>query len=242
MKKYLLAGVVIGAVTVAMADSVVAADMPVMRAPIPVPVYSWNGLYIGVHGGWGFSNVKFNNDDIGDHTMDGGLAGGHIGYNWQMGYSWLIGLEASGTWSGVKKTVVGPLFPLFPNDRWTTEVKWLATVTPRIGVTISSWMWYLKGGVAFAEIGHHLESPIGPVSFDISDTKVGWTVGFGGEVLLASNWILGIEGNLYAFGSSHANSGLVNFPDHDVSVWMWSVLGRVSYKFGGPSSPVVARY
>src|SRR5262249_33261980 len=247
MKKYLLAGVVIGAITVAMADSVVAADMPVMPAPIPVPVYSWSGLYIGFHGGWGFGNNHFRNStvDIVDHTMDGGLAGGHIGYNWQMGYSWLIGLEASGTWSDVKKSVFGPAFPDIPNsrnDRWTTEVKWLATVTPRIGVTISSWMWYLKGGVAFAGIDHSFASPVGPVSFDMSETKVGWTVGLGGELLLASNWVLGIEGNLYAFGSSHANSGLTNFPDHDFSVWMWSVLGRVSYKFGGPSSPVVARY
>src|SRR5262245_14908552 len=230
MKKCLLAGVVISAVTAVMTGSVVAADMPVVQAPIFVPVYSWSGFYLGLHGGWGFGNVHFRNSviDIGDHTMDGGLVGGHIGYNWQMGYSWLIGLEASGTWSGVKKTVVGPFDPpgllSFPTDRWSTEVKWLATVTPRIGVTISSWMWYLKGGVAFAEIGHHLENAAGSVSFDVSDTKVGWTVGFGGEVLMASNWVLGIEGNLYGFGSFHTSSGIANFPDHDVSVWMWSVL------------------
>jgi outer membrane immunogenic protein len=250
MKKCLLAGGVIGAVTVAMTGTVVAADMPVMRAPIPVPVYTWTGFYVGLHGGWGNGNVSFSNTsaDIGDHTTGGGLAGGHIGYNWQMGYSWLFGLEASGTWSGVKKTVVGPLNPLdFPgsqDDRWTTNVKWLATVTPRIGVTISSWMWYLKGGVAFAEISHRFESPGSAESFETSDTKVGWTFGFGGELLLASNWILGIEGNVYGFGHTSVNSGIVNFPDHDFDVTMWSILGRVSYKFGGPSgpSPVVARY
>jgi outer membrane immunogenic protein len=107
-------------------------------------------------------------------------------------------------------------------------------------------MWYLKGGVAFAEIDHHLESPIGPVSFDTSGTQVGWTVGFGGELLLAGNWILGVEGNFYDFGSLKANSGIANFPDHDVDVNMWSVLGRVSYKFGGPSNsqgyPIATRY
>ena len=245
MKKYLLAGVVIGAVTGAMTGSALAADMPVLRQStvIPVPVYSWSGFYVGAHGGWGFGNVHFRNTvaDLVDHTMDGGLAGGHIGYNWQMSSSWLFGLEASGTWSGVKKTAVGP-FEDFLDDRWTTEVKWLATFTPRIGVTISSWMWYLKGGVAFAEISHRLESSIGPVSFETSDTKVGWTAGFGGELLLGSNWILGIEGNYYAFGSQSANSGIENFPNHDFDVTMWSVLGRVSYKFGGPSNPVVARY
>jgi outer membrane immunogenic protein len=246
MKKYLLAGVMIGAIAAAMTGSVVAADMPVMREStvIPVPVYSWSGFYVGLHGGGGFGDVTFTNTpfDLDNHTIDGGLAGGHIGYNWQMSSSWLLGVEASGTWSGVKKTVFGPFDGLL-NDRWTTEVKWLATVTPRIGVTISNWMWYLKGGVAFAEIDHHLESPIGPVSFDTSGTQVGWTVGFGGELLLAGNWILGVEGNFYDFGSLKANSGIANFPDHDVDVNMWSILGRVSYKFGGPSSnSVVARY
>jgi outer membrane immunogenic protein len=251
MKRYFRAGSVIGAITCAMfSGSVLAADMPVLREStvIPVPTYSWSGFYIGVHGGWGFGNVSFTRTafDIGDHTMDGGLFGGHIGYNWQMGYSWLMGIEASGTWSGVKKTIVGPLdildFPGSQDDRWTTEVKWLATLTPRIGVTISNWMWYLKGGVVFSQIDHRFASPVGPQSFDTSDTKVGWTVGFGGELLLGGNWIFGVEGNLYDFGSLSANSEIANFPNHHVDVTMWSILARASYKFGGPGNPVVARY
>ncbi len=251
MKKYFRAGSVIGAITFAMfSGSALAADMPVLREStvIPVPTYSWSGFYIGVHGGWGFGDVDFRRTafDIGGHTMDGGLFGGHIGYNWQMGYSWLIGLEASGTWSGVKKTVFGPAFPDILNsqgDQWTTEVKWLATVTPRIGMVVSNWMWYLKGGVAFAQIDHRFESLVNAQSFDTSETKVGWTVGFGGELLLGGNWVFGVEGNLYAFGSlSVNNSAITNFPDHDVDVSMWSILSRVSYKFGGPSNPVAARY
>jgi outer membrane immunogenic protein len=239
MKKYWLAGVVVGVVTGGTASgSAFAADMPVLREStlIPVPVYSWSGLYVGVHGGWGFGDVTFikTNIDLNNHTIDGGLAGGHIGLNWQMGSSWLLGIEASGTWSGLTKTLRGD--SRFP-DSWTTEVKWLATVTPRIGVTISSWMWYLKGGVAFAEIDHNLVSTI--ASFETFGTQVGWTIGFGGELLLANNLIFGVEGNFYDFGSLQANSGLARFPDHDVDVNMWSVLGRVSYKFGGPSN---ARY
>jgi outer membrane immunogenic protein len=242
MTKYFHAGSVIGAVTCAMfSGSVLAADIPVLREStvIPVPVITWSGFYAGAHGGWGFGRVTFIKTpfDLLNHTMDGGLVGGHIGYNWQMGYSWLIGVEASGTWSGVRKTAFGP-FNTFPNDRWTTEVRWLATLTPRIGVTISNWMWYLKGGVAFADISHRLDADI--VFFDASGTKVGWTAGLGGELLLGSNWILGIEGNFYDFASLKANSGIANFPDHNVDVSMWSILARVSYKFGG--EPVVTRY
>jgi outer membrane immunogenic protein len=264
MKKFSRAGSVIGAVTYAMvgcamvgcaivsgaaiSGSALAADVPVLREStvIPVPVYTWNGFYVGFHGGMGFGDVNFIKTpfDLTNHTIDGALLGGHIGYNWQMSPAWLVGVEASGTWSGLKKTVFGVF--IFEDDRWTTEVKWLATLTPRVGVTISNWMWYLKGGVVFAEIDHNLASPIGPVSFDVSSTRVGWTIGFGGEVLLHGSWILGLEGNFYHFGSFTANSGIVNFPDHDVDATMWSVLGRVSYKFGGPSygpgNPVTARY
>jgi outer membrane immunogenic protein len=251
MKWHFRAGSVIGAITGAMiSGSVFAADMPVYRQStvIPVPTFTWSGFYFGVHGGGGFGDIGFSRTafDIGGHTMDGGLFGGHIGYNWQMGYSWLVGVEASGTWSGVKKTIFGAAFPDILNsrdDRWTTEVKWLATLTPRIGMTVSNWMWYVKGGVAFAQIDRRFESPVGPQFFETSDTKVGWTVGLGGELLLGRNWVFGIEGNLYMFGSVSANSGLTNFPDHDVDVSMWSVLGRVSYKFDSPGSdPVVARY
>src|SRR5262245_54028893 len=217
MRKYLLAGVVITAITGGgVAGPAFAADVPVLREStvIPVPVYTWTGFYVGVHGGWGFGDVNFikTGADLANHTIDGGLAGGHIGYNWQMGSSWLLGLEASGTWSGLKKTVFGaftdrsiiPINDLI-HDRWTTEVKWLATVTPRIGVTISSWMWYLKGGVAFARIDHHLENANASVTFDASGTQVGWTIGFGGELLLASNWVFGVEGNFYDFDSLKAN-------------------------------------
>jgi outer membrane immunogenic protein len=253
MKMYLRVSSVIGVVTCAMVSgSVLAADMPVSREStvIPVPTYSWSGFYFGLHGGWGFGDIGFSRTafDIGGHTMDGGLFGGHIGYNWQMGYSWLVGVEASGTWSGVKKTIFGALdivdFPGSRDDRWTTEVKWLATLTPRIGMTVSNWMWYVKGGVAFAQIDHRFESPVNAQSFDISETKVGWTVGLGGELLLGGNWIFGVEGNLYMLGSVSANNtAITNFPDHDIDVSMWSILGRVSYKFDGPgSSPVVARY
>jgi len=249
MKQHWLA-VGVGAVTCAMiSGSVLAADLPVSgpSTVIPMPVFSWTGFYIGLHGGWGFGDVGFRKStvSIADHTMDGGLAGGHIGYNWQMGYSWLVGVEASGTWSGVGKTAIGLQGPLSPfrNDPWTTEVKWLATVTPRIGFTISNWMWYLKGGVAFAGIDHRLTSLVGPVSFDTSNSTVGWTIGFGGELLLASNWVLGIEGNRYDFTPLHADSGIANFPNHDFHVTMWSILGRVSYKFGAPSNPpLVGRY
>ena len=66
---------------------------------------------------------------------------------------------------------------------------------------------------------------------------------------MAPNWIVGVEGNYYDFGNCcgglRENRLLVNnapggsTSNHSVRFDDWSVLGRVSYKFGNPA---VARY
>jgi outer membrane immunogenic protein len=237
--------------------SVAAADLPV-RTPARVPVVApvewapiWSGFYIGAHGGWGGGKVKYTflpfpgggtgdfnaaDGDIVSHQINGPLVGGHVGYNWQFG-SWLLGAEIAGTWSGVDKTIIGPFFPT--EQTWTTKVRWLVTPTGRVGVTAGNWLFYAKGGAAFAEIFNELNSvPIGIIT--TSETRVGWTVGGGVEVLVAANWVFGVEGNYYDFGTLNVlKSGSSPITHHDLDVHMWSVLGRLSYKFG---APIVARY
>ena len=58
MKKLLLASASLCALGSA---SALAADMPMKAAPpyvAPVPVFSWTGCYIGVHGGAGAMNTR----------------------------------------------------------------------------------------------------------------------------------------------------------------------------------------
>jgi len=260
MKKILLAGAALAAFV---ASPALAADLPT-RAPVykaaPIAsVYNWTGFYIGGHAGWGqadtdytFADNGFWNNAAGDvfsHKSDGFLGGVHAGFNWQSG-AIVWGLEGSWTWSDVKSGVqVSPFFPL--TDRFDTDVRWIATITPRIGIANDNWLFYVKGGVAFADIRSrifdNLAVPLAHESFK-KETQTGWTVGGGVEVAFAQNWILGVEGNYYDFGDFNVNQvtfvstglaapGLTT--NHSVDTTMWSVLGRLSYKFGGP---VVARY
>src|SRR5262245_26139528 len=72
-------------------------------AYVPAPTFSWTGLYIGTHVGYGWSDVDWQFADTPGfptgHTGGGGLAGAQIGYNVQVNQI-VFGIEAdlSGSW------------------------------------------------------------------------------------------------------------------------------------------------
>ena len=95
------------AVSALLGGAASAADLAVKATPYPVaaaPVFSWTGCYVGVHGGAGvFHDQGFRpqggevmlidgGGPLADRHGVGGLAGGQIGCNYQMGML-VIGLE-----------------------------------------------------------------------------------------------------------------------------------------------------
>src|SRR4051812_12271765 len=96
---------------VAMAASASAADLrrppPPPPAPPPAPVYNWNGFYIGIMGGYGWSDrlgvtVAGFDFSTASSNLRGGFVGGTIGYNYQFaGSPIVIGLEADGAWANI---------------------------------------------------------------------------------------------------------------------------------------------
>src|SRR5215469_8215608 len=117
MRKLLLA-----AALVAFTSGAYAADMPYKAPPAPLPAPSWTGWYIGINGGgaWGqvdpgaadagpdnffaIGNVGAVKAGAGTHfDTSGGLAGGQIGYLYQVGPA-ILGVEAAFYWSDVSGT------------------------------------------------------------------------------------------------------------------------------------------
>jgi outer membrane immunogenic protein len=123
MKKMVVAAVaLLGTGSVAFA-----ADLPVkaIAAPPPSPVTDWSGFYVGVHGGYGWNGTNdwetLNSEGGGRligtsnftggnswDAMKGGLAGGQIGYNWQMNRV-VIGVQGDGSWADIKGSAGNPL-------------------------------------------------------------------------------------------------------------------------------------
>jgi outer membrane immunogenic protein len=177
------------AAAIAATTSAMAADMPV-KAPVlkapPAPVVMlWTGGYIGIDGGysWGrwdttstaniFPNGAGGLGSVFKPKVDGWLAGGHVGYNWQFDRNWVFGIEADGQWTGerartngsssLRLTEVGGDF----NDVFTTNIgtawkfPWFATLRGRLGwLADPSLMIYGTGGLAIGEAKFDLASTI----------------------------------------------------------------------------------
>jgi outer membrane immunogenic protein len=248
------------AVTLLLTGAASAADLaarPYTKAPPPmVAVYNWTGFYVGGHAGGTWTNEEWVNTanttlfgDLGPglgirQRETGFIGGGHVGYNWQAS-NFVFGLEGSLSGMTTEGSVaVNTLFGA-GDDVFSWRTNWMATVVGRAGVAFNNNLLYVKGG--WAGVNNRLS---------VSDTVLanvgsgsqttwhnGWTVGAGWEYGLTQNWIIGLEYNYAGFETKSyqlngTEAGAVYTFDakpRDIQ----SVVGRISYKFGGP---VVAKY
>jgi outer membrane immunogenic protein len=203
-------------------------------------------------------------------SQQGIIGGGQFGYNFQSG-RFVAGFEAdiqglSGRATGTSVTAVPiPVIDGSANATLTAtnSVNWLGTVRGRIGIAAApNFLIYGTGGLAyggvnsstginqtFSELGGAL---IGTslASGNLSETRVGWTVGAGGEWMFTGNWSAKLEYLHYDLGSANYGTPVnISVPVLGAT----STLGQSSstnfrgdivrvglnYKFGGP---VVAKY
>jgi opacity protein-like surface antigen len=204
-----------------------AADMPPAPGAAYTPVYrphiyNWTGLYFGGHAG---ANLVFSTGTTTNATSlqplgtaadtqpYGFLAGAQVGVNYQMG-PWVLGVEA--TWSGSSASGTGsapaPLPSIPPTTgsvRYTTATPWFATGTGRFGYAANNLLYYVKGGAAWMSVdytGDVLDS-IGRTvdTAQVSDNRIGWTVGAGLELGITEQLSAKIEYDYLDFGSSTYN-------------------------------------
>lgn len=151
-----------------------AADLP-YKAPAPAyyaPQFSWTGFYAGINGGYGWS------DSFADKAK-GGIYGGQLGYNWQIG-SFVLGLEGDFQGTTIKASeTVGAV---------TVEGKIpaFATVRGRLGYAFDRFMVYGTGGWAYTNTKLSLTS--GGASISDSTWSSGYAVGGGLEWAVWDRW------------------------------------------------------
>jgi outer membrane immunogenic protein len=235
-RRYLLSTVS----ALALAGNAFAADLPVKAPPPAAPViFSWTGFYIGAHGGvaWlrheqtmagvGAANVTTCNfpTPYGSCRLDdtGAVFGGQIGYNWQAGPNWLIGIEADGSWTGLKETKQFPLGGPGSFHSVNDKIDWLASVRGRLGFVAGQTLFYATGGVAFANFNAGWSRSGSDSLLQVDKTATGWVAGGGIEHAFTRNWSARVEFLHYGLGTKSVTSSIggptytTSFR-HDVSV------------------------
>jgi len=255
MKTLLLAAAGLTAVAIAPA---LAADLPA-RAPaytkapaIVEPIYNWSGFYGGLNAGgassrncWSINNaigVAVPSTAEGCHNATGALAGGQIGYRWQM-TNWVFGLEAQGDWADLKGSNVSQLtapFAVFNNN---SKIDAIGLFTGQVGYAWNNVLWYGKGGAAVTHDKYN--GDILGTTFDTaSETRWGGVIGTGFEFGFAPNWSVAVEYDHVFMGSHNVSfnaTALGGISTRTDSIKQDVDMGtvRVNYTFGGP---VVAKY
>src|SRR5262249_50061358 len=114
------------------------------KAPPPVYFYSWTGCYVGGNGGglWvtkdydlsgaaiaGLGAVVVPGITMGGHDASGGMGGGQVGCNYQVG-GWVFGIQGDYDWTKANGSHADPFGG---GTILTSSTKSLASATARVG-------------------------------------------------------------------------------------------------------------
>ena len=172
---------------------------------MPAATYSWTGCYVGVSGGAGIESDWWTGATGSDLRGLGGLAGGQLGCNYQMG--WLVaGIEGEGYWSSLRNSFSQSSSPI-NFETWTTRNSYNADVAARFGLAFDRAFFYGKGGVVFgrfdfANTGAETVVPVGPFASSGSATLPGLLLGLGLEYGLTPRWTAKMEYDFLGFSAS----------------------------------------
>jgi outer membrane immunogenic protein len=206
-----------------------AADMPV-KAPAP---FSWDGLYVGVHAGYGWGDYKFT-EVAGlvpaNARPSGWLGGAQIGYNVQFAPHWMLGGEFDLSWTDIRGSAFFPGTALMPIGK----VDSLGTARTRLGYIVDRTMLYATGGLAWAHTKSQ-EFAGAALIRDFDQSHFGWVIGGGLEYALDQHWSAKVE-YLYAdLGRSHDNLIAAGGGDIGQDLKISTVKAGINYRFGAPA-------
>jgi outer membrane immunogenic protein len=209
MKTTLLAAAAFSLLTV----SAFAADLEMpIKGPLAPPPFTWSGCYAGgqVGGGWGQKDL---NDSAGivspisgftsaNLNISGYMLGGQLGCDYQFASNWVVGVEGSATGGNIGGSIGAPT-PGLPGDSATFHEKTdlLTSATARIGYSWNDWLFYAKGGAAWASDQYSAFDVLATYDFEGLETRFGWTAGAGIEWALWNSWSIKLEYDYYGFGT-----------------------------------------
>jgi outer membrane immunogenic protein len=233
MKLKLIALALLATTSVASAADLGARTYTKAPALAAAPVSNWSGFYVGAMGGYAWSDQVSSAGGITVSSSDlkGGFGGGTVGYNWQVGPSWLFGLEVDAAGADIKYSEINRAIT------GRDEINALGSVTGRLGYAFNNALIYAKGGYAWANNKVSFTNGVATVS----DSKLhsGYTVGGGLEYMFAPSWSAKIEYMYADFGHQTYFSGTPL--EGDLGATVHTVKGGINYHFNW-GGPVIAKY
>ena len=208
--------------------------MPTKAPPPPPPAPSWTGFYAGINAG---GSIGVNSDaqtaavaaplvrangllsTADKHASPGAVAGGQIGFNWQLPSRWLVGVEADWQWTSQKNlsaacTPAAALGSSAPGQA-ASAIAWATSRITNFGTARArrrarqDTLWYATGGLAWGTVrddfafagsgqqtvfpGALQPGPFLPGGATFSRTRWGWTLGAGAETKIAAGWSAKME-------------------------------------------------
>jgi outer membrane immunogenic protein len=188
----------------------------------------------------------------------GFTGGGQAGYNWQSG-RFVGGIEGDINFNGINdssfinRPVALPLVGNFIHSE-TEKLQWFGTFRGRVGFTVTpSFLVYATGGLAFGQVKSataiSFTSTTDVYAGSLDETRAGWTVGGGGEWMIAPNWSIKGEYLFIDLGKTGYNNVCITAvctafappPSYQTDLRVRENVARVgvNYHFGGP---IVAKY
>jgi outer membrane immunogenic protein len=199
------------------------ADLPVPGNG-PLVTYAWTGAYGGANVGYAFGNdpvsqlepvtvaggPPFTNSTTANTTLaPNGLVGGvQIGYNWQGGPHWLVGVEADFQGSSQTDTACAPLVCNNQTTAGATSTNFVTvqqtldyfgTLRGRVGAVNNNILYYATGGAAFGHVVENvnvnssLSAPPIFASGSSAADLIGFVIGGGIEAALWGGWTGKVE-------------------------------------------------
>ncbi len=222
MRRFLL-----GIAAASLAASTIAAhsaDLP-LKAPPPVPGWSWDGFYAGVDGGYSagrtqayqsIPGIPFVGGDTAAVTFNGALFGAQAGFNKQFGHL-VVGAEGDVQWTGEQGNNCVVICFMQANGEFDAgivaqQLDWFATLRGRLGWANDGYLLFVTAGPAWG--GVHTKNiywvdTTPPWVADFDSVRSGLAAGFGIEARLFGNWTGKIE---YLYLDFPGANSVLNIP------------------------------
>jgi high affinity Mn2+ porin len=213
--------------------------------------YDWTGFYLGGNLGYGFGNSNWSagpgasgsfsiSQPIDSFSESGSVLGGvQAGYNYMLPNRFLLGAEIDATFPGYQTltglstgNIANFTSPAFGPQSYTDTLLWSGSARLRLGYAPGDWLFYVTGGLAWAQDQWSLTQLSTGASGSTTGWRVGWAAGAGVEVPILPNWTARAEYLFSDFGRKTVAYGN-GLQSTSADLALSELRVGVNYQFGG---------